>query len=251
MKTLELEKIRIDGGTQPRVELNQDVITDYADQLRNDATFPPVTVFYDGAAYWLADGFHRYHAHRNAGRKEIIVDIQTGGLREAILYSVGANTEHGLRRTNEDKRKAVETMLTNELVSMDEDGNPWGDREIARLCGVHHTTIGRIRKELSGALHQIAVPNRAVKRGNSVYTQNTAKIGTSTKHRPGLPPGVARPRSSDKPEETINIDLPLNPKSAARTLLITLGREVAIDVAEYILLKVTEPNSPRLREITP
>jgi hypothetical protein len=34
------------------------VVQNYADALEEGANFPPVTLFYDGSAYWLADGFH-------------------------------------------------------------------------------------------------------------------------------------------------------------------------------------------------
>lgn len=34
--------------------------------------------------------------------------------REAILFIVGANASHGLRRTNADKRRTVERLLADE-----------------------------------------------------------------------------------------------------------------------------------------
>ncbi len=239
-QTLKLTQIRIDGGTQPRVEIDQEVVADYAEQIRDGVDFPPVTVFFDGAAYWLADGFHRYHAHRQAARDAIIADIHDGGLREAILYSVSANHEHGLRRTNEDKRKAVETMLTNDIVSKDEKGNPWGDREIARQCHVHHTTIGRIRKELSGALHQIDSSKRTVNRGNSTYTQDTANISKSNKKRRkqygGIAPDAFKPiRSCGQYEAKAALELPYKPVYAAKTIISVMGTELAVEIAEEIL----------------
>jgi predicted nucleic acid-binding protein len=58
-----LESIRIDGGTQIRLEIRTDVVQEYAELI---AKLPPITVFFDGSTYWLADGFHRYHAARMA-----------------------------------------------------------------------------------------------------------------------------------------------------------------------------------------
>ena len=95
-----------------------------AEALRDGATFPPMLACHDGLVYWLADGFHRYHAHRRAGLKQIQVDVREGMLREAILYSVGANAAHGLRRGNEDNRKAIMTLLR------DEEWVKWSNRDI-------------------------------------------------------------------------------------------------------------------------
>ncbi len=106
--TLRLAQIRTDGGTQPRAEINPDVVAEYAEILD---LLPPVVVFYDGSSYWLADGFHRFRAVKLAGAKAITADVRQGSQRDAILYSVGANATHGVRRTNADKRRAVETLL--------------------------------------------------------------------------------------------------------------------------------------------
>ena len=51
MKELNLSDIRIDGGTQARVKLNQDKVKLYAEQLREGNTFPPSIVYHDGSSY--------------------------------------------------------------------------------------------------------------------------------------------------------------------------------------------------------
>jgi hypothetical protein len=45
------------------------------------------------------------------GLVEIDADVRQGSLRDAILCAVGTNAEHGLRRTNRDKRNAVDAEL--------------------------------------------------------------------------------------------------------------------------------------------
>lgn len=47
-----------------------------------------------------------------------------------------------LKRTNEDKRKTVEFLLK------DEEFGVFCDREIARLAGVSHPFVSKIRKEM-------------------------------------------------------------------------------------------------------
>lgn len=56
---LKISDIIIDGGTQPRAACEASRVDEYASDMKEGAVFPPVDVFYDGAKYWLADGFHR------------------------------------------------------------------------------------------------------------------------------------------------------------------------------------------------
>ena len=137
---LTLKSIRLDGATQPRQFVNEEVVSDYADLLLEGVEFPPITVFHDGANHWVADGYHRFLANKKAGFIDIEANVIDGTRRDAILYSVGANADHGLRRTNEDKRKAVSTLLD------DIEWGEWSDHEIARQCNVSHVTVGRVRK---------------------------------------------------------------------------------------------------------
>lgn len=139
---LSLEKIRTDGGTQSRAQIDQAVVAEYADLILEGVKFPAVTVFYDGAEYFLADGFHRYFATKKAKSPGILCNVLEGTLRDAVLYSFGANHAHGLRRTQADKRKAVITMLE------DIEWQEWSDREIAKACNVSHTLVATIRKEI-------------------------------------------------------------------------------------------------------
>src|SRR5699024_10021972 len=71
--------------------------------------------------YWLADGFHRYFASKKVGYLEIEAEVNQGTNRDAILYSVSANGDHGKRRTNADKRKAVKTLLEDDKWSQNSD----------------------------------------------------------------------------------------------------------------------------------
>lgn len=139
MKKINIKSIRIDGGTQSRVALNQGAVADYADVLADGADMPPVVLFHDGADYWLADGFHRFFAYRGAGRASIPADVRAGSQRDAVLFACGANSVHGLRRTNDDKRKAVQTLLD------DSEWAQWSDREIAKQCGVSHPFVAAVR----------------------------------------------------------------------------------------------------------
>jgi len=138
-KTLNLNVLRIDGGTQSREEINQETVGEYAEQIAAGAEFPPVTAFFDGVDYYLADGFHRYFATKKAGKASIHAQVVNGTLRDAVLHSCGVNALHGLRRTNADKRKAVMTMLD------DLEWQDWATNEIARHCHVSSTFVAGLR----------------------------------------------------------------------------------------------------------
>lgn len=166
---LKLDKIRIDGGTQPREDIDEQIVKEYATAMMEGEAFPDVVVFNDGARYWLADGFHRYHASKKLGYLEINATIESGTKRDAVLYSVSANSKHGLRRSNADKRKAVLTLLN------DEEWSGWNDSEIARQCSVSHTFVAKMRDKYLETFQDNGL--RKVKRGDQEYTVDTSNIG--------------------------------------------------------------------------
>ena len=140
-KLLGIDVIRIDGGTQSRAQIDHHIVEEYADLMEDGVEFPAVRVYFDGVHYFLADGFHRYHASRMAKKGSLLADVDTGTVRDAILYSLGANFEHGLRRTNADKRKAVQSMLD------DFEWSEWSTIQIARKCNVSEGLVESMRKE--------------------------------------------------------------------------------------------------------
>jgi len=143
-KTLPMDVVRIDGGTQSRCRISQEMVDQYAESMADGAAFPPGVAFFDGSDYWLADGFHRYHALRKNKRASMVCRIVNGTLRDAILYSFGANGMHGMQMSNEDKRRIVLEMLN------DFEWSEWSDREIARACHVSHPFVSKLRASLSG-----------------------------------------------------------------------------------------------------
>src|SRR5690606_13083218 len=88
---LALGLIKTDGGTQMRADLSQETIDSYAEHVSDGVDFPPVVVFYDGQHHWLADGFHRFQAHKRAGTESILADIRSGLRIDAIRYALKAN----------------------------------------------------------------------------------------------------------------------------------------------------------------
>jgi flagellar biosynthesis GTPase FlhF len=147
LKNIPLADITADKDVQARVELDEEVIGDYAQAMVEGVKFPPCIVFDDGSTKWLSEGFHRFTAAIHTGGKitHLYCEVREGGKRDAQLYACGANATHGLRPTQEDKRKAVTRLLT------DPEWGKWADREIARQCGVSHPFVATVRGELAQA----------------------------------------------------------------------------------------------------
>ena len=179
-----LDKIRIDGGTQPRAEIDEFLVAEYSEAMRDGAEFPPVIVFQDGVDYWLADGFHRYHAALRNSQKTLVTEIKKGTKRDAVLYSVGANSAHGQRRTNADKRRAVLTLLN------DEEWGKWSNAEIARRCAVGDTLVGELKRSLSPKESDATKDTRTTYRTKhgTVTTMNVERIGRRNELQPLINP---------------------------------------------------------------
>ncbi len=163
---LKIKLIRIDGGTQIREKINNRTVEEYAEDMKNGATFPPIIVFLDSSGeYWLSDGFHRVLAAGVADREEINAEVRQGELREAILFSCGANATHGLRRTNKDKRNSVLKFLS------DRDWTKFSNNQISKICGVSHTFVNKLR----GSLETVSSETISRKAESSLETNSSEK----------------------------------------------------------------------------
>jgi hypothetical protein len=144
VEPIPLDRIKDDGGAQMRAEMRAETVDDYANDMLDGAVFPPVILFDDGTDLWLADGFHRVEANRKVEHTEIMAEIRAGTSRDAILHAIGSNAAHGLRRTQADKRRAVERLLK------DPEWARWSDRKLAKAARVDHKTVAAVRRELTG-----------------------------------------------------------------------------------------------------
>lgn len=167
---LPLSQIRTDGGTQARAQLHQGTVLEYARAMQEGHYFPAVAVFYDGSHYWLADGFHRLAASHQAGFRDIEVDLKLGTRRQAILYAVGSNATHGLRRTPADKLHGVKLLL------QDEEWGRWSDRAIARQTATSHPFVARVRARFTG---NISSERIYTNKHGTQSQMDTSRIGKS------------------------------------------------------------------------
>lgn len=150
MLDIPIRDIITSSDTQARVMLRDATIREYAELIADGVGFPAITVFTDGSSYWLADGFHRHAAHKQAGKEIISAIVKLGSKRDALIFACQANGKHGLPMTTADKRRAVELLLNDPEIAetlRDKDDDTWTQRKIARHCGVSHTFVANLIRE--------------------------------------------------------------------------------------------------------
>ena len=181
-----LDRIRLDGETQPRSRLEVAVVNDYAEAIERGAKFPPLELVHDGKDYWLWDGFHRWHAAAKAKKNALKANVRPGTVEDARWLALSANQVHGLRRCNEDKRRAVEAALKQRPNE--------SDRAIAAHVGVSNVFVSGRRPQ--------------------VLTVNTSEPATRT----GIdgkqyPAGKPKPRAAEPttPQATPTPSTPFTP----------------------------------------
>lgn len=136
-KLIKLDDLILDAGTQVRAIISEATVDEYAEAYKDKSKFPPIDVFADGNRYLLADGFHRVHAATRAGLKSMEAEIHSGTRADCIRFALGTNVRHGLRRSNQDKHRAVEIAL-REFPKL-------SNRAIAELCSVDESLAREIR----------------------------------------------------------------------------------------------------------
>lgn len=193
--SLRIDDIKMDGGTQPRACLDFKAVDDYMDDMEAGVKFPPVTVFYDGESYWLADGFHRVKAAYAANFDSIDCDVRQGTLEDAQWFSFSANQTNGLRRTNDDKQRAVKAALQHPRAQS------LSDSEIARHCGVSVPTVAAWREKMGLSLKTLKIGTRTVTRNGKTYQQRTGKIGRRKRNSvaPDTGAETAPPETTNEP----------------------------------------------------
>jgi hypothetical protein len=180
---VQLQKIRLDGGTQPRKEIDEPMVQHYTEiLLEGKDKFPPIDLWFDGKSYWPSDGFHRFHAHKRAGFTEIEANINQGTKRDAFLACLKANGKHGKPRSPDERRYVVQLAL--EDIELGEKT----DTEIAIICDVSSMTVGRVRKALG-----LEKATRVDKNGR--------KMDVSKAGRPVAPPPEPEYTEEDKLQE--------------------------------------------------
>lgn len=106
---------------------------------KNAWPFPPVRVIKFADRHLLVEGFTRLKAAAGAGRMTVPVETRPGTWLDAVTEACASNSEHGFRRTNGDKRRAI--------IRAYEEGIT-GKTELAKVCKVSRATVYLVLDEL-------------------------------------------------------------------------------------------------------
>jgi hypothetical protein len=172
--TLSAKAVRL----QVRKATSPDYVAELRERLKAGDVFPAIDCVADGKTTWVTDGIHRLDAAM-LSHKTIRVRTFRGSYPDAIARACRANHDHGMRRTNADKRRAVELAI--------ETFPEHGDNVIAALCCVSAGLVKKHRPSTSeshssnGELKRIGLDG---KRRPAMQSRKKARISGGTSFEP-------------------------------------------------------------------
>lgn len=138
-KKIKIANIVLISEVQSRMAMDARAIEDYTEALENGDEFPPVHVFDTPTGFVLADGWHRLEAHKRVGREWIRAIAPKGTVADAAWYAAQSNRDHGVRRTSNDKRRAIKLAIANPRAAK------MSNRKLAKVLGVSEGLVRRVK----------------------------------------------------------------------------------------------------------
>jgi hypothetical protein len=211
----------------------------YSEDMAAGAVFPPVTVFFDGTEYWLADGWHRVCAARCLGWQAIAAEVLPGGLRDAEWYAFSANATHGYPREKDDAGRILGRIFR------DPEWAAKGLREISRHCSIPLTTVHRHYVKVAATVppEQRKPSVREVTRAARPYQMETRNIGRRAAPEPSFddweepPPVVAvlPPRDPNTPYQSYPPEHG-QPATMIRELVRMIHQQLSLTPAQALVV---------------
>ena len=201
-RELPLDQIVDDIELLMRVSISKETVAEYAKAMKDGSVFPPVEVMDVDGELFLTNGFHRLRARKQCNAATILAYVSTGSYEDAQDAAArgDAHSELTLARTNADKNKVVNMLIRMER-HMGESA-----RVIAKVAGVHHKIVDKLRKayenQLSGGAKRQVNPENGNPKPKKVKGLDGKRY--RVKPRPAPPPKIAPPPSFGKkytPEE--------------------------------------------------
>jgi hypothetical protein len=137
---ININTINLASSYQAREEIDQEMVETFAENMLHGDKFPPILIYVVNGEKLIADGFHRYFAHKKNNKTSIDVDERASDMDSYILKCTSANNKHGKRPTHKDKIRSLARMLLIVEVSL------WQDKEIARHLDVSTSFVYKHRE---------------------------------------------------------------------------------------------------------
>jgi hypothetical protein len=231
-----LTEIRIDTDlvlaldeVQQRAAIDPAKVAEYAELYRDGHDLGPLVLFRaedeHAVELYLADGFHRRLAALEAKLVQLPAKIYPGSVRDAILFATQCN-KHGMPLSNADKRRRVMTLL------QDPEWRGWSDNHIAQHCGVAHSFVHKLRREVSLVLETsddaeyVQTSRTYNDRYGHTRTMDTSKIGQKA-------PAPPHDQEPEKAKGAFSADAPASmPTSNGPNVAVYDGIVVPASIAE-------------------
>ncbi len=241
-KTFPIEDIQLDARCQARATIDNDAVADYAAAYERGDELPPVDVFMVAGKPYLINGFHRLTSQIKIGKTFTETTIVgTGTIDDAIWHATRANAANGLRRTNEDKRRAARLALESKV------GADQSSRVIAEWIGVSDFLIREVRESVESQLRESRssssrevqalapepAPKRIGKDGKARSVTQPKPKREPSKPAPkadAAPTPVAEerePEQESEPEAHVELDVEVSGLPSFRGALIQLAKDIA------------------------
>ena len=197
---LYINQLCLKGGTQLRIKTDEETIALYANEIKKGVIFDPIDVIYDGENYFPFDGFHRILAHKKIKKEKILCRILKGSQDDAKWMACQANSKHGLRRSQDDVRKAIKLALLHEK------GKNLSFNTIAKHIGCHHSTVSSVQKELIrlGLLEERNTTEYTNKNGKSISQRRRSKPTQVTPEVNAIESGSAQVNAIESGSAQVN-----------------------------------------------
>jgi len=138
---ININEINVAKSYQSRNDIDKAEVNKYAEQMNLGDVFPPIILFNVNGELLIADGWHRYFAHKKNNKVKIDADIRKGSMQEYKhwCWFKDPNKTHGRPITNKDKLKKLRDSNEDLEVQL------WTDIELAQALGVSTFFVAKHR----------------------------------------------------------------------------------------------------------
>lgn len=172
-RTVRFDEVIVDRAVNPRERISPEHVEDIREAIRAKKPVPhPVCYDVDGKLK-LSEGFHRWDAYRLEKRLRVEVVVVVGTDDEWAAAALCSNQDHhALKRTNADKRRAVEGMLKR--------FPKWSNPKLAEAVGVSIEFVRQMRPQVA----TVATCDEREGRDGKTYTTPQADEKSTTSDEP-------------------------------------------------------------------